>query len=114
MSAHEAAAWCLSKYKQHADKKLSPFVQSLCLQTPNLRAVTPKCLGGPPDDRDRRNAHPCLRTIGLGTNERGYADVSLQSNATADQTDSTYIGSLNTVGLQQHQARTHDTPATSP
>ncbi|GFW76679.1 hypothetical protein TNCV_4943961 [Trichonephila clavipes] len=31
----------------------------------NFQVVTPKCLGGPPVDRDRRNAHPDFR-ISLG------------------------------------------------
>ncbi|GFV26399.1 hypothetical protein TNCV_5087121 [Trichonephila clavipes] len=30
-------------------------------QQANLQAVTPKCLGRPPVDRDQRNAHPGFR-----------------------------------------------------
>ncbi|GFU36777.1 hypothetical protein TNCV_365421 [Trichonephila clavipes] len=30
---------------------------------PNYQAVTPKCLGGPPVDRDRRNAYPGFRRL---------------------------------------------------
>ncbi|GFW49253.1 uncharacterized protein TNCV_3057631 [Trichonephila clavipes] len=34
MLSHVAALWAPPRYKQHADEQLSPFVLSLCLDTP--------------------------------------------------------------------------------
>ncbi|GFX93583.1 hypothetical protein TNCV_1587611 [Trichonephila clavipes] len=40
---------------------INPLKNSCLHQSPWVTAVTPKGLGSPPVDRDRRNAHPGVR-----------------------------------------------------